>query len=106
MYCLARNDVLSSVKTVVAFNVFCFFNLRAGRDRLKAIELNKSGIRCLFFRFLSFVCAPSYIYIFFFLRRGGGGGGAHINYFGIERGPPKKILMKRGRHHILQELPV
>ena len=96
MYCLARNDVLSSVMTVVAFNVFCFFNLRAGRDRFKAIELNKSGIRCLFFRFLSFVCAPSY---FFFLRRGG----AHINYFGIERGPPKKILMKRGRHHILQE---
>ena len=101
MYCLARNDVLSSVMTVVAFNVFCFFNLRAGRDRFKAIELNKSGIRRLFFRFLSFVWAPSY---FFFLRRRGGG--AHINYFGIERGPPKKILMKRGRHHILQELPV
>lgn len=52
VYCLARNDVLSSVMTVVAFNVFCFFNLRAGRDRVKAIELNKSGIRCLFFRFL------------------------------------------------------
>ena len=102
MYCLARNDVLSSVMTVVAFNVFCFFNLQAGRDRFKAIELNKSGIRCLFFRFLLFVCAPSYIYIFFFEA----GGGAHINYFGIERGPPKKILMKRGRHHILQELPV
>ena len=101
MYCLARNDVLSSVMTVVAFNVFCFFNLREGRDRFKAIELNKSGIRCLFFRFLSFVCAPSHI----FLRKAGGGG-AHINYFGVERGPPKKILMKRGRHHILEELPV
>ena len=37
--------------------------------------------------------------IFFFL----GGGEGHLNYFGIQMGPSKKISDEEEGHHLLQE---
>ena len=32
------------------------------------------------------------------------GGGGHLNYFGIQGGPPEIFFDEEGGHHILQEL--